>query len=78
MSYPIEEMRWGRQVWAMGGKPDALRPLLDAINIFARLCSPLPRKTGAGTEFVLNLFQDEMDLLRQDDEFGQYAMYLSS
>ncbi|RYP24610.1 hypothetical protein DL765_000436 [Monosporascus sp. GIB2] len=76
--FPVEEMRWGGRAFAKGGKPDALRPLWDAINTAARLCFPLPRKTGAGTQFVVNLFQEEMDLLLVDEEFGEYAVYLSS
>ncbi len=76
--FPVEDMRWGDRVFSKGGKPDALRPLWDDINAVARLCFPLPRKRGAGTEFVVNLFQDEMDLLLEDYEFGEYAMYLSS
>lgn len=76
--FPIEEMRWGSRVFAKEGEPDALRPLWDAINRVARLCFPLPRKSGAGTEFVVNLFQDEMDLLLEDEEFGEFAVYLSS
>ncbi|KAH8424136.1 uncharacterized protein LDX57_001890 [Aspergillus melleus] len=76
--FPVEEMRWGGRVFANGGKPDALRPLWDAINTAARLCFPLPRQTGAGTQFVVNLFGDEMELLLQDEEFAQYAIYLCS
>ena len=76
--FPVEDMRWGGRMFAKGGEPDALRPLWDAINTVARLCFPLPRKSGAGTEFVLNLFQDEMDLLVEDEEFSEYAAYLSS
>ena len=76
--FPVEEMRWGDRVFAKRGEPDALRPLWDDINRVARLCFPLPRKSGAGTEFVVNLFQDEMDLLVEDEEFSEYAMYLSS
>ena len=76
--FPVENMRWGGRVFAKGGEPDGLRPLWDAINTAARLCFPLPRKSGAGTEFVVSLFQDELDLLVEDDEFSEYAVYLSS
>lgn len=77
--FPVEDMRWGGEAFARGGEPDAVRPLLDEINKVARLCFPLPRrKIGAGVEFVLNLFDDEMELLMEDSEFGEFAVYLSS
>ncbi|KXX76481.1 Anthranilate N-benzoyltransferase protein 2 [Madurella mycetomatis] len=76
--FPVEGMKWGGGVFARGGELDALRPLWDEINRAARLCFPLPRKSGAGMEFVLNLFEDEMELLLEDSEFAEFAVYLSS
>ncbi|KAK4062464.1 uncharacterized protein Triagg1_9950 [Trichoderma aggressivum f. europaeum] len=76
--FPVEEMRWGSRTFARGGGADSIRPLWNAINTAARLCFPLPRKSGAGTEIVVNLFEDEMDMLLEDEEFGEYAIYLSS
>jgi len=76
--FPVEGMRWGGGVFAREGEPDAIRPMWDAINGAARLCFPLPRKSGAGLEFVVNLFGDEIDLLMEDDEFSEFAVYLSS
>ncbi|KAH6855505.1 hypothetical protein B0I37DRAFT_395567 [Chaetomium sp. MPI-CAGE-AT-0009] len=77
--FPVEGMRWGGELFARGGEPDAVRPLLDEINKVARLCFPLPRrKAAAGVEFVLNLFDDEMELLMGDPEFSEFAVYLSS
>ncbi|KAL7929301.1 hypothetical protein V8C35DRAFT_316042 [Trichoderma chlorosporum] len=76
--FPVEEMRWGSRTFARGGGADSMRPLWNEINTAARLCFPLPRKSRSGTEIVVNLFQDEMDLLMEDEEFGEYAIYLSS
>ncbi|KAI0972059.1 hypothetical protein F4678DRAFT_431016 [Xylaria arbuscula] len=71
-----DDIKWGGRVFAKGGKPDALQPLFDAINTAGRLCFPMPRKAGGGVEIVLNLYQDELDLLLEDEEFGEYAVYM--
>lgn len=76
--FPVGEVRWGGRVFARQGQPEAFRPLWDEINSVARLCFPLPRKSGAGAEFVINLFEDEMELLLEDKEFGEFAVYVSS
>ncbi|ETS80414.1 hypothetical protein PFICI_07943 [Pestalotiopsis fici W106-1] len=78
MMLRIEEMRWGGGVFDNGGKADALRPLFDDINKAGRLCFPMPRESGQGVEFVINLFKDEWDILLKDEEFGEYALFLTS
>lgn len=77
LMFPVDEMRWGERAFARdGGRPEALRPLWEAINAAARLCFPLPRRSGAGVEFAVNLFPDEMELLLEDEEFGEYAVQM--
>ncbi|CCC07166.1 hypothetical protein SMACR_01189 [Sordaria macrospora] len=77
MMMRIEDTRWGGRLFANGGKADALRPLFDDVNKAGRLCFAMPREPGRGVEFVVNLFQDEWDYLLEDDEFGEYALYLT-
>jgi hypothetical protein len=42
------------------------------------LCLVLPRLASGGVEFLLNLFDEEMDLLVKDPEFKKYAMFLTN
>lgn len=36
----------------------------------------MPRKAGKGVEIVLNPYQDKLDLLPQEEEFGEYIVYM--
>jgi trichothecene 3-O-acetyltransferase len=74
----VDDVRWGGNVFASGGKPDGLRPHMDAFNKGARLCFSMPRQKGSGASFIANMYPDELEALLEDEEFGEYAMYLSS
>ncbi|KAI0382396.1 hypothetical protein F5Y04DRAFT_279686 [Hypomontagnella monticulosa] len=65
-------------IFANGGMPDTIRPLMDDLNRFSRICYLMPRKKSGGVELVVNLFADEMEFLFKDPEFGGYASYVSS
>lgn len=71
------QVEFGGGVFANGGRPDAARPLMGAFKNAARICFVMPRKSHGAVEFVVNLFEDEMELLLEDGEFTKYAMFLS-
>ncbi|XXH00683.1 hypothetical protein Hte_007033 [Hypoxylon texense] len=82
LAYPQDAVCWGDGgggggVFGRGGRPDAFRPLMDGFNRFSRLCFVMPRKRHGGVELVLNLFEDEMQVLLEDEEFTAYASYLT-
>ncbi|KAI0157185.1 hypothetical protein GGR52DRAFT_565584 [Hypoxylon sp. FL1284] len=78
LAYPQDSVCWGGKAFGRGGRPDAFRPLMDGFNRFSRLCFLMPRKRHGGVELVLNLFDDEMKLLLEDEEFTRYASYMTS
>ncbi|KAH0433750.1 hypothetical protein CcaCcLH18_05737 [Colletotrichum camelliae] len=78
LGYPLQNICFGGRVFDNQGRPEAFRPLMGSFNRFSRLCFFLPRKKHGGVEVIVNLFDDEMELLLQDEEFGQYAVYLTS
>ncbi|KAF2993296.1 hypothetical protein E8E14_001125 [Neopestalotiopsis sp. 37M] len=73
ITYPMEDVRFGGSFLSNGGKPDALRPLMEGWNKSGRFCFVLPRKANGGVEFVLNTTPEEMRIMLQDDEFNRYA-----
>lgn len=72
-----DQVAFGGGVFSNGGKPDAARPLMGSFKRTARICFVMPRKSHGAVEFVVNLFEDEMELLLEDREFTKYAMFLS-
>lgn len=74
MMPPLE---FGNGVFDNGGKPDATRMLTRAMNAFTRTGFVLPKLANGGVEFVVNLFEEELELLLEDEEFGKYAVFLS-
>ncbi|KAI1106149.1 hypothetical protein F4804DRAFT_301596 [Jackrogersella minutella] len=77
LMFPVEGVRFGGRVFANDGLPDAVRPLMRRFNRASQFSFILPRKPYGGVEFVLNLFDDEMDLLLEDEEFGQWCLHYS-
>lgn len=77
LAFPIAEVCFGDTIFGKGGRPEALRTLMGAINRVFRYCVILPRKSHGGVEFVANLFNQEMDILMEDEEFGKYAMLVA-
>lgn len=71
------QVAFGGGVFANGGVPDASRLLMGSFKHASRICFILPRKKSGAVEFILNLFEDELELLMEDDEFAKYAMFLS-
>ena len=77
LAVPMTEICFGETVFGNGGKPEAIRTLMGAINKVFRYCVILPKKSHGGVELIANLFEEEMDLLMEDAEFGQYAMFVA-
>ncbi|KAI1395413.1 hypothetical protein F4819DRAFT_478522 [Hypoxylon fuscum] len=73
----LSEVCFGDGVFGNGGKPEAMRTLMGAINKSFRYCAILPRKSHGGVELVANLFDDELDVLLEDEEFGHYAVFVA-
>lgn len=77
LMFPVEGVKFGGKVFANGGLPDAVRPLMRRFNRASQVCFVLPRKPYGGVEFVCNLYEDEMEVLLEDDEFGEWCMHYS-
>ncbi|KAJ0325023.1 hypothetical protein COL5a_007525 [Colletotrichum fioriniae] len=72
---PLDKINFGGHVFGNDGKPDSLRPLMDAFNANFRLCMVLPMKSHGGIELLVSLFADEMEQLLADEEFAKYAAF---
>ncbi|GJC80763.1 acyltransferase easC [Colletotrichum liriopes] len=60
---PLDKINFGAGIFENDGKPESLRPLMDAFNANFRLCMVLPMKTYGGIELLVSLFADEMEQL---------------
>jgi hypothetical protein len=74
MMPPLE---FDNDVFDNEGKPDATRMLTQAMNVFTRTNFVLPKLANGGVEFVVNVFEEELELLLEDEEFGKYVVFLS-
>lgn len=73
LMYPLDDLQFGGQHWVNGGKPQAIRPLMEQWNSSGRICFVLPRKRNGSVEFVLNALPDEMALMIRDVDFSCFA-----
>ncbi|KAJ6104738.1 hypothetical protein N7523_011058 [Penicillium sp. IBT 18751x] len=77
MTLPFNDTCFGKQVFGNNGNPEGFRPLMGSCNRSYRTCFVIPRKKAGGIEFVMTLYEEEMDFLSADDEFSRYAFSLS-
>ncbi|KAI1412828.1 hypothetical protein F5Y13DRAFT_190035 [Hypoxylon sp. FL1857] len=77
LAFEMADVNFGEEVFGNGGKPEAMRTLMGAINRSFRYCAILPRKQHGGVEFVANLFDDELDHLLEDEEFDKFAVFVA-
>ncbi|WYZ42278.1 hypothetical protein EsH8_V_001173 [Colletotrichum jinshuiense] len=49
---PLDKINFGADIFENDGKPESLRPLMDAFNANFRLCMVLPMKTYGGIELL--------------------------
>lgn len=73
----LPPLEFGDCVFDNGGRPDAMRVLTRAMNVFTRTCFVLPKLANGGVEFIVNVFEEELELLLEDEEFSEYAAFLS-
>lgn len=78
LTYPTNSVSFGDGVFGNGGSVEALRMPMYSFNRMTRLSLVLPKLAAGGVEFLLNLFEEEMDLLLRDGEFKKYAMFLTN
>jgi Transferase family len=71
-SIEFGEMMFGTRA----GRPDALRPLMGGFNSAFRVCMILPRTSSGGVQLLASLFDDEMEELLKNEEFGRFATFL--
>lgn len=77
LMFPYDNVAWGDKVFANGGRPYAVRPLMRRFSRASQFCFVLPRKANGGVEFVVTLYEDEMKFLLEDEEFGEWALHYS-
>ena len=77
LAIPMAAVSFGGGLFANDGKPETMRMLMGAINKVFRYCVILPRKSHGGVEFVANMFEKEMELLMEDEEFRKYALFVT-
>lgn len=72
---PVDEVCFGDVLFENGGRVAACRPLMGGFNRLFRIALVLPRsEQRGGFEFCVSLYEDEMELLLGDEEFGEYAV----
>lgn len=76
LGLPTNSINFGEGVFGNEGSPEAMRAPMDWLNKTTRVCVILPKFSGGGVELMLNMFEEEMEMLRQDREFIKYAMFL--
>lgn len=77
LMFPYQDVKWGDRVFANGGVPYALRPLMRRFSRASQFCFVMPRRSTGGVEFILTLYEDEMNFLLEDEEFSTWAQLYS-
>ena len=75
--FPVSDVNFGDRIFGNRGMVEVIRPFMDGLNRFTRICLVLLRNKNGSVEFVDNLFDEEMDILMDDEEFANYATCLS-
>ncbi|KAI2624166.1 hypothetical protein GGR54DRAFT_564267 [Hypoxylon sp. NC1633] len=74
--FPVDDIAFAGDKLGNGGRPEAVRIFMGLFNDHSRVSFVLPRRTPGGMEIAMNLYEDEMEHLLADDEFGRYCMPL--
>ncbi|KAI0855718.1 hypothetical protein F4860DRAFT_449909 [Xylaria cubensis] len=77
LMFPVQDVKFGGRVFANGGRPDGMRPLMRRFNRASQVCFVMPRRPSGGVELILNLYKDEMKILLEDKEFGEWCLFWS-
>ncbi|KAL9112784.1 MAG: hypothetical protein Q9227_003087 [Pyrenula ochraceoflavens] len=67
----------GGEFFRNAGRPEAMRTLMGAVNQIFRYGAVMPRKGFGGVEFVVNAYEDEMEILMEDEELSRYAVFVA-
>lgn len=51
--------------------------MMGGFNRFFRMCFILPKLANGGVEFVVSGYEEEMQSLLEDEDFGKYAALCS-
>lgn len=81
VAFPLAEVCFEAQestprFFGNSGRPETMRTLMGAVNQIFRYGAVLPRKSHGGVEFVVNAYEDELDILLDDEELGKYAIFV--
>ncbi|KAI1408611.1 transferase family-domain-containing protein [Hypoxylon sp. FL1857] len=74
--FPIGDICFGDVGFANGGHAEELRISMGPYNDFVRVAFIMPRKRHGGVELNISLFNDEMEILLEDKEFGKFCLPL--
>ncbi|KAL9018038.1 MAG: hypothetical protein Q9185_004640 [Variospora sp. 1 TL-2023] len=78
MLFPTSEISFGDGIFADGGSPEAMRPLVERGNKRMRFLVIHPMKNDGGIELVLGTRREELEMLKSDEEFMRYAELIDS
>ncbi|KAI8937883.1 hypothetical protein NX059_005570 [Plenodomus lindquistii] len=73
MLFQTDIISFGDRIFAKGGSPLAMRPLIDRGNARFRFLVILPMRKNGGVELVFGTRAEELEMFQKDEEFMQYA-----
>lgn len=76
MLFPANDVAFGGEFFEDGGKADAVRIIHEGFNSGFRMCIILPYRKDGGIEFLFGTFPEELERLKEDEEFMKYAKYM--
>ncbi|OTA56671.1 hypothetical protein K449DRAFT_375466 [Hypoxylon sp. EC38] len=74
--FPIGDICFGDVGFRNGGRAEELRISMGSYSDFVRVAFIMPRKSHGGVELNISLFDDEMENLLGDEEFGKFCLPL--
>lgn len=78
MLFQTSEIAFGDSIFAEGGSPLAMRPLIDRGSARFRFLVIYPMRSDGGVELVLGTRPEELEMFKADDEFTKYATLVDS
>ncbi|UKZ86253.1 uncharacterized protein TrAFT101_002089 [Trichoderma asperellum] len=76
MLFPANDVAFGGEFFEAGGQAEAVRIVHDGFNTGFRMCVILPYRKDGGIEFLFGTFPEELERLKEDEEFMKYAKYM--
>lgn len=79
LTLPLDDLQFGDVVFGNQGRPKGARVLMDPFNQSeTSICFVLPRTRSGGVEFILNFYEEELELVLGNDEFRKYVDFVTS